>query len=80
MSGYQILSDQRYNTHFPSAPADTDCDVTHLDREISPIDIITQEQVSGLCGVSSNFEQFHKIVLPLVRCTRFTHCVEVPEY
>lgn len=37
--------------------------VTHLYREVTSVYIVAQEQISRLCWVSSNLEQFHQIVL-----------------
>ena len=34
----------------------------YLYRKVSSVNIITQEKVSGRCGVSSNLKQFNKII------------------
>lgn len=35
----------------------------YLDGEVSSIDIVSQEKVSGVCRVASNLEQLHQIVV-----------------
>ena len=36
---------------------------THLDTEVSPIDIITQKEISRGRRAATDLEQFHKIIL-----------------
>lgn len=37
--------------------------ITHLNTEVSSIDIITQKQISRGGGATADFKEFHKIVL-----------------
>jgi hypothetical protein len=34
-----------------------------LDTKVPSIDVVAQEEVSGICRVATNFEQLHEVVL-----------------
>lgn len=53
----QNIDDKNNNDHFLERIA------TYLDGEVSSVDVVSQEQVSGVCRVASDLEQFHKIVV-----------------
>ena len=36
----------------------------HLDAKVTSVDIVTEEQVSGISRASANFKQFHEVILP----------------
>jgi hypothetical protein len=36
---------------------------THLDAEVASIDVVSEEEVAGLGGFASDFEELHEIKL-----------------
>jgi len=38
---------------------------THLDAEVTSVDIVSEEEIAGLGGLASDFEEFHEIKLRL---------------
>lgn len=42
---------------------------TYLDTEVTTVDVITQEEVARVCGVTANFKQLHQIVVLTVDIT-----------
>lgn len=59
VSGYQILRQYRYSTHCTmsdlgvSARLATLAGETHLDTKIPSIHVVSQEQISRVCGITA---------------------------
>ena len=49
---------------------------SHLYTKVATINVIAQEKIAGLCGVATNFEQFHEVVVLAVNITAHSNgCV-----
>ena len=42
---------------------------SYLDTEVPTVNIVAQEQVACLCGVSTDFEKLHQVVVLAVNIT-----------
>ena len=74
MLGYHIFKDHRYSTHCEETAGDgirqilarrglAGARLAHLDRKVSSVHVISQEQVPGIRRVPTDFEQLHQVVL-----------------
>jgi len=43
---------------------------THFDTEVTSVDIVSKEEVAGLGGFATDFEEFHEIKLRLRKLSR----------
>lgn len=52
-----------------------------LDTKVAPVHVVAEEEISGLGGVATNFEKFHKIVVLTMNitanCYRSVHLEKV---
>lgn len=61
--------------------------VAHLDRKVASVDVVAQEKIPRFGRISSNFEQFHQIVILSVnitahgnRCIHFKQIRLLPQH
>lgn len=69
MSGYQILSAQRYSTHLKTRIISRRYAVErgraepHFYGKVTPVDIVTEEEVPRVCRIPADLEELHQVEL-----------------